>query len=139
MEPTRALQKSCTINPGTIRLAKSNISALIINVNNPKVKTVIGNAKSERMGLINVLTSPMTRAATREVVKSATSIPVTIFETIYKDNPFTNHRISTFIEISVSYFHLLRHARIDCSFSFSFFPEYFQCFRYGFGFHKLFP
>jgi len=82
MEPIKALQKFCTINPEIKFPAKSRSAAFIINVNNPKVRILIGKVKRRRMGFISVLTRPIISAATREVVKSFTSIPVTIFETI---------------------------------------------------------
>jgi len=103
MEPIKALQNPSTTKPGVIRPANSNNPALMINVNNPSVKILMGRVKSTKTGLMRALISPMIRAATSAVVKSLTAMPVTILETIYKDKAFTNHRISTFIKISVSY------------------------------------
>jgi hypothetical protein len=105
MEPTSALQKFTTMNPEMRFPAINRSIALIINVNNPNVRMLIGRVKRRRTGLINVFIRPIIMEATRAVVKSFTSMPVTILDTINNDKAFTNHRISTFIRTpSVSHF-----------------------------------
>ncbi len=68
----RAHQNPSTVNPVTIFAARRIITALITNVNNPKVKIVIGRVRRRRTGFMNALIIPKTTATTRAAVKLAT-------------------------------------------------------------------
>jgi hypothetical protein len=65
MAPQKAPQKLYTVNPGTIHEAMMKAKALIIMIKKPRVKIVMGRVKRIRTGLIKVLISPKTRAASR--------------------------------------------------------------------------
>lgn len=67
-----AHQKPSTWNPGTSMLVSKMSSALIIRVNNPSVRIVIGRVRTKSKGLIVTLIIPRTKATIRAVVKSAT-------------------------------------------------------------------
>lgn len=68
----RAHQNPSTLKPGTKFAARRITTALITNVNNPKVKIVIGSVRIRRMGFMNALITPKTTAATRAAVKLTT-------------------------------------------------------------------
>lgn len=56
-----------TENPGTIREARSIRSALIIRVNKPKVRIVIGKVKIIKTGFNKIFNKPNTTAKTTAV------------------------------------------------------------------------
>ena len=68
----RAVQKVSTLNPPTIFVHNSIISALITNKNNPNVRIVTGNVKITIIGLIKMFSNPNTIATKNAVVKLAT-------------------------------------------------------------------
>ena len=68
----RAHQNPSTLNPGTRFAASKITTALITNVNKPKVIIFIGRVRIRSMGLINALMIPKTTAATRAVTKLVT-------------------------------------------------------------------
>jgi len=68
----RAHQNESTLNPGTREAARRITNAFITNVNNPKVRIVIGSVRIRRTGFMNALIIPKTTAATRAVAKLAT-------------------------------------------------------------------
>jgi len=70
--------------PGVITLANQRETALMTNVNKPKVSRVIGNAKSRKIGLIKALTKPITKTATKAATKLLTTKPSTILEVMSK-------------------------------------------------------
>lgn len=51
------------VSPCTTKEAMYNTKALITKVNNPRVNRLIGRVISSRIGLITMLTRPMTMAA----------------------------------------------------------------------------
>ena len=69
IEATSAVPKPSTINPGVKFAAKSKSNALITNVNKPRVRKLIGNVRSNKIGFRSALIKPMMRAATSAVVK----------------------------------------------------------------------
>lgn len=64
-----------TWNSGTKLDTKRIITALITNVNNPKVRILTGRVSRRSRGRITALRIPSTRAATNAVVKFGTLIP----------------------------------------------------------------
>jgi hypothetical protein len=64
-----------TSNPFTNLSASKTRSALITNVNRPKVSTFIGKVSMSKNGLSRTVTIPRTKAATIAVPKSSTTIP----------------------------------------------------------------
>ncbi len=70
--------KPLTVSPGTMAAAIQRTMALTTNVNNPKVRMLIGAVKIRRIGLIKVLITPNTIAARTAVGKSSTPKPGTI-------------------------------------------------------------
>lgn len=64
-----------TLNPGTTEEAKSIIKALIIKVNNPKVRMFIGKVNKVTIGLIIKLISDNTTATTTAVKNPFTLTP----------------------------------------------------------------
>lgn len=71
----RAHQNPSTLNPGTKLAAIRITAALITNVNNPKVRIVIGRVRIIRMGFMNALIIPKTTAATSAATKPVTCTP----------------------------------------------------------------
>jgi hypothetical protein len=69
-EPIRALENPSTLNPGVNALTIINMNAFIININNPKLKIVIGRLIRMSNGLINIFTKPMITTAINADVKS---------------------------------------------------------------------
>lgn len=67
-----------TVNPETNKAVNLKTIALTINRNKPKVIIVKGKVKKTKSGLINVLITPKTMAASRAETKLATWIPGTI-------------------------------------------------------------
>jgi hypothetical protein len=61
--PQNAPQKPYTVNPGTNQEANQKARPFMIKINNPKVKKVMGNVRTISTGLIKVLTTPRTSAA----------------------------------------------------------------------------
>jgi len=70
-----AQPKFLTVNPGTTALTIRIIIPLIIKVNIPKVKILIGRVRMTRTGLIIALIMPRTKATTIAVKKLATFTP----------------------------------------------------------------
>lgn len=73
--PQNAAQKSITIKPVMILLTNISNKAFITNENRPSVKILIGNVINIRIGFINVLIIPMTKATKSAVGKLFTFIP----------------------------------------------------------------
>ncbi len=71
----RAHQNESTLNPGTKFAARIITNALITNVNNPKVRIVIGSVRIRRTGFMNALIIPKTTAATKAATKLVTCTP----------------------------------------------------------------
>lgn len=67
-----------TIMPVTTWEASHNTIAFITKVKSPKVRRLIGKVMNTKNGLIKILISPITTAAKRAVVKSATRKPGTM-------------------------------------------------------------
>lgn len=76
--PSIAGSQPSTINPGTNRLVIRKTIALTINMNSPKVITVKGRVRRSKTGLIKVLITPKTIAASKAEVKESTLNPGTI-------------------------------------------------------------
>lgn len=70
-----AHQKFTTSNPFTPQLINITSRALITNINNPSVKTVIGSVIIVIIGLINILITPSIIATTSAVQKSSIRTP----------------------------------------------------------------
>lgn len=62
-EPITAVQNPCTSNPGITPDAIFSIRALIIKVNSPKVRTLMGNVRISSMGRNNAFRIPRAAAA----------------------------------------------------------------------------
>ena len=75
-----------TRNPGTIALTKRITIPLITNVNNPRVKILIGRVKIISIGLIIALIMPKTTATTIAVKKLSTFTPGKIYAEITTAN-----------------------------------------------------
>lgn len=71
----KAHQNPSTLNPGTRLAANIITNAFITNVNNPKVRIVIGRVRIRRTGFINALITPKTTAATKAATKLVTWTP----------------------------------------------------------------
>ena len=72
---SKADQKLAILNPGTMALAKRINKALIIKVNNPRLKTLIGKVKIRSIGRIKVLIRPKIRPATKAAKTPLTATP----------------------------------------------------------------
>ena len=93
----RADQNPITTNPSTTLLASKTITAFITRENKPNVKKVIGKVKNEKIGLINVLINPKTKATPTAVRKLDTATPSKIYAdkntAIELNSKFCNQRI----------------------------------------------
>jgi hypothetical protein len=69
IEPKRAEKKLSISNPGTTCATSKNSSALIININKPSVKIVIGIVIITKNGRIKTFTKPITKAAKKAALK----------------------------------------------------------------------
>lgn len=94
IEPKRAAQKSATIKPDTKLDTSQNKNPLTINVNKPKVSKLIGRVKSSKIGLINILTKPITKAAQIADMKPSKLMPGTIQATKSKERANSSHLTS---------------------------------------------
>lgn len=94
---SRPYQKSCTKNPGTILLVNITNTALIINVNKPNVRIVMGRVSKIRNGLINIFNNPSTSATSSAVENPVTATPGNIYAVIMTASAFTIHFNSIFI------------------------------------------
>jgi len=65
-------QKLSTVNPGTKLLTNTTKMALMIIVNNPKVRILIGSVKRIKIGLSKTLKTPKTKATHKAVTKLLT-------------------------------------------------------------------
>lgn len=74
-ENASAHQNPSTKNPGTMADATKTSTAFITKVNIPKVIIFIGSVRITRIGLINVLNTPITTAITTAVKKFLMSTP----------------------------------------------------------------
>lgn len=70
-----AMPRPEILNPGIKAAAKSTIEALMIKVNKPKVKILIGKVKIRMIGRITALTAPNMSAANKAMPKFRTSAP----------------------------------------------------------------
>lgn len=70
-----AHQKESTLNPGTSLLVSMIIKALIMKVNNPKVKILTGSVRTTRIGFRKILITPKTNATTSAIVSPAKCTP----------------------------------------------------------------
>ena len=92
-EPNNAATKPVTLKPGTNLATNRNIKALIIKVNNPKVRKFIGRVKRKNTGLIKTLTRPITNAAHKAAEKPAKLIPGTSHATKSNASARSTHLI----------------------------------------------
>jgi hypothetical protein len=63
IEPINAGKKTVTTKPGVMTPTNHSIKALMTSKNKPKVKRVIGEVKSTKIGRIMALTNPKITAA----------------------------------------------------------------------------
>jgi len=72
IDPSKAAPKLVTENPSTNRAARYTSEALIIKINKPNVRSVIGKVRTTRIGRTKVLRTPITapaiKAGTRPVM-----------------------------------------------------------------------
>ncbi len=92
-----AHQNPATANPGTIEETKITRIALITNVNNPKVRIVIGKVKSIKIGFRTALAIPKRTLTTIAVQNVSTVIPGKIYADINTAIPLTNRFAINFI------------------------------------------
>lgn len=78
IEPKNAAKKPVIIKPATNFATSKSMSAFITKVNSPRVSRLSGSVKIKNIGLINILTNPITTAANKAEVKPAKLIPGTI-------------------------------------------------------------
>ena len=97
MEATTAVQKPAITNPGTIMETLQRRKALIRNAAIPNVIIYIGSAISWRMGLMKVLTIPITTATTTAVQRPDNLNPGTKYSTIKRANTFRASLTISFI------------------------------------------
>jgi hypothetical protein len=76
------------------------MQALIMKVNKPRDKILMGNVKITRIGLIIVFRIPKIAAAIIKSPGREKLIPATISSAVPKATAFTNHRIIAFRNIS---------------------------------------
>ncbi len=99
--PSIAGIQPSTWNPETNNVVILRTIALTININNPNVSNVSGSVSNTNTGLINVLITPRTIAASNADVKDETLIPGTIYAVIIKARVLSNSEISSAIEIII--------------------------------------
>ncbi len=92
--PSRAGMIPEISKPGTNQAAKPNAAAFTTRAKSPKVTKVIGKEISLRIGLINVLTTPTTKAAISNVVKLFKVTPETRFAVIKRAIAFPTKEIT---------------------------------------------
>lgn len=78
MAPRMAASQPSTMKPGTKRVVSLRTIALTTNINRPKVMTVRGRVNNRRIGLMKVLMTARTMAASKAEVKASTLNPGTI-------------------------------------------------------------
>jgi len=86
-----------TLNPDINWSAKSIISALTTNKNNPKVRIVIGNVRITNIGFIIKFKIDKTTATIIAVVYESTCTPLSIFASTTTAIAFSKRRIMSFI------------------------------------------
>ena len=91
MEPKIAANKPDTWKLATKLAVINNISPLITNKNNPKLKIVKGKVNNVNTGLIKVFTRPRIKAAQKPAPKPPMLIPGTIFAVNTKANIVINN------------------------------------------------
>ena len=92
-----AIQMLSTLNPDINWSAKSIISALTTNKNNPKVRIVIGNVRITNIGFIIKFKIDKTTATIIAVVYESTCTPLSIFASTTTAIAFSKRRIMSFI------------------------------------------
>lgn len=75
----RAVINPLTKKPGIRKEASSTNSALITNINSPKVRMVIGSVSKIRSGLTNEFRIPKTTATSTTVTQLLTTTPGIIY------------------------------------------------------------
>lgn len=104
IDPNNAAKKPVIIKPVTNLAMSKNISALIINVKSPRVSKLSGRVKTNIIGRINMLTSPIINAANKAVEKPAKLIPGTTQAVKSRAAANSNHLTSILIIFSLLYF-----------------------------------
>lgn len=107
---SNACQNPDTKNPFTIVLASSTSSALMTNVNSPRVRIVIGRVSKRRIGLINTLSSPSTSATSKAVQSPPIETPGKIYPAIIIASAVMIHRAKRFILSTVPQGDLYSHS-----------------------------
>ena len=98
IEAKSAVLKSAIENPGTIFELPQRSKTLIKNAVIPKVRSEMGRAISCKIGLMKVLTIPITTAATTAVQKEARENPGTTYSTTKSAKTLTESLIKSFID-----------------------------------------
>ena len=94
-----AIQMLSTLNPDINWSAKSIISALTTNKNNPKVNMVIGKVRITNIGLIIRFRIDKTTATIIAVVYESTCTPLSIFARTTTAIAFSKRRMISFINM----------------------------------------
>ena len=105
-----AHQKPTMLNPGTIKLVKITKAALIIKVNRPKLKILMGKVRMIKIGLRNILINPSTKAAIKAATKDSTSTAGIKYAAIIIAKVEINHLTKNFI---VSLYYLFNYLKIS--------------------------
>ena len=101
--PPKAGQNPFTTNPSKSDEVNPKIIALIIKVNNPRVKIFKGNVNTIRIGLMEIFNNPNIIDATSKSEKSLNSIPEKIKLAVPSDNEFITNRITIFLNKVISF------------------------------------
>lgn len=78
MAPRIAAIQPSTTKPGTKKVVSLRTMALTTNINRPRVITVRGRVNNRRIGLMKVLITARTMAASKAEVKASTLNPGTM-------------------------------------------------------------